>query len=281
MLPVVAVRGRRDGPYLLATGAVHGDEYEGPVAIQRLAATLDPDGFAGLFVGVPVVNTAAYAARSRTTPADGLDLNRVFPGASGGGPSHALAAVLFDTFVAACDALIDMHSGGVRLVHLPLIGWYSGDDGAAERIARGFGPAFHPWILGDVPGVLSREAARAGKLALGAEWGGGARLDPAGVDGYVAGMRHVLAALDPDTPTSGALDLRAPIAGGYQAAERSGLFVPVVALGEPVTEGRLLGVLYDPLGELQAEIRAQRSGLVAGLAHLALVQAGERVVYIG
>src|SRR5689334_20922041 len=30
------------GPTILITGGIHGDEYEGPIAINRLAQTLDP-----------------------------------------------------------------------------------------------------------------------------------------------------------------------------------------------------------------------------------------------
>lgn len=66
--------------------------------------------------------------------------------------------------------------------------WYAGGS-EAEQLAHSFGSGLAPWLIATVPGVLSYEAHRAGKIALGAEWGGGARLDPAGVAGYTAGLR--------------------------------------------------------------------------------------------
>lgn len=170
---------------MVVTGAVHGDEYEGPAAIHRLFNELDTTALSGTVIGLPIVNVAAWQARTRVSPLDGLDLNRLFPGPAVGqpsSPSYALAHALFTTFVQPCDVLIDLHSGGAKLVHLPMIGWYAGD-ATAEHLARTFDPALHPWLIPDRVGVLSCEARRAGKVALGAEWGGGTRLDNQGGNG--------------------------------------------------------------------------------------------------
>lgn len=284
-LPVLAARGVESGHTLLVTGGVHGDEYEGPAAIHALFRELNPAQLRGRLLGLPVINTAAWEARSRFTPADGADLNRAFPGTQEEAkcPTEALAGVIFQDFVSPCDVLIDLHSGGVKLVHLPLIGWYAGGSKEAERLARGFGETLHPWLVRDVQGVLSAEAHRAGKVALGAEWMGGGRLDPEGVKVYSSGVRRVMAALGmlPLMEESPSLDTRPPIAGDYQQTPVAGLFLPRVALGERVDRGTVIGVMHDPVGEQVAEIQAERDGIVAGLAHLAYLQPGERVAYVG
>jgi predicted deacylase len=300
-LPALAARGKADGPILLVMGGVHGDEYEGPAAIARLFQELEagrsereaatdrggaPGLQCGLLLGLPVVQTAARAAHCRVGPVDGVDLNRAFPGSreADGRPTPALAHAVFETFVRRCDALIDLHSGGAALVHLPLAGWYA-DSREAERLARGFGPAFHPWRLPDVPGVLSAEAHRAGKVAIGAEWGGGARLDPAGVAAFTQALRRALVALEMRPPEGEvdepSLDPRPSIAGDYQTTPLGGLFSPAVQLGDRVTAGALLGVIQDDWGEVTAEIRAARGGMVAGLPHRPLLRAGDRVAYVG
>jgi predicted deacylase len=334
-LPVLAARGMAFGPILLVTAAVHGDEYEGPAAIARLFQELQEAPLRGMLLGLPVVHGAAWEARSRVSPADGIDLNRVFLGSPagyerGGGqmfawpapdsltgppsppilggvteceppapaqraalppelggwggradsPTEALAYAVFETFVRRCDVLIDLHSGGAALVHLPLVGWYRGGS-EAERLACGFGAAFHPWLLPDVPGVLSAEAHRAGKVALGAEWHGGARLDLDGVAAYADGLRRVMAALEmlPAGPLQEP-DSRPPVAGGYQTTPAGGLFIPRVKLGERVEAGAVLGVI-DNLEGAVTEIRAERAGTVAGLPHRALLHPGDRVAYVG
>jgi predicted deacylase len=284
-LPVLAARGVQTGPTLLVTGGIHGDEYEGPAAIQALFNQVEAAQLCGTLLGLPVANVAAWEARSRVSPADGLDLNRLFhrpaqPGQSQS-PSQALAEAIFETFISRCDVSIDLHSGGARLVHLPLAGWYAGGSDEAEQLARGFGPALHPWLVPDVPGVFSYESHRTGKLALGAEWGGGGRLDPVGVESYETGLRRVLVRLGMIAADPGELDTRPPIRGDYQVTKMAGLFIPAVRLGQPVELGELLGLLYDSLGLVISEVRAVRAGLVAALPHLALLRPGDRITYIG
>jgi predicted deacylase len=284
-LPVLAARGIEDGPTLLVTGGVHGDEYEGPAAIHALFEAIDTAALRGRLIAVPVVHVAAWEARLRVSPADGQNLNRLFPGppTAPAGPTEALAQVVFDMFVRACDVLIDLHSGGAALVHLPMIGWYVGEEGVAKPCARQFGGGLHPWIMPDVPGVLSYEAHRAGKTALGAEWGGGARLDLAGVAAYTSGLRRVLSllAMLPAPLEMVAPDERPPLQGDYQETTQGGLFVPCVALGDRVTQGAPLGVLRDAPGNVIAEVRAERTGMLAALPHIALLRPGDRIAYIG
>ena len=281
-LPVLAARGAHDGPTILLTGGVHGDEYEGPAAIHRLFNTLDLSQLRGCLIGLPIVNVAAYRARARTSPVDGVDLNRTFPGTIADQPSlsYRLAHHIFTTFIEPCDLLVDLHSGGAKLVHLPMVGWYAGDE-TAEQLARTFHPALHPWLIPDREGVLSYAARQAGKVALGAEWGGGARLDNQGVAAYVAGITQLLVTFGNSHHSVSELDARPPIAGTYQEVPSGGLFVATVVLGEWVAAGAILGRLYDELGEEVAVIVAERTGLVAALAHNALLDPGDRVAYLG
>lgn len=156
---------------------------------------------------------------------------------------------------------------------------YAGDT-TAEQLARQFDPALHPWLIPDRAGVLSYEARRAGKVAIGAEWGGGARLDGAGVMAYTSGVRCVLAALS-SSDAEAVVDARTPIAGSYQMVESGGLFVAAITLGDQVAAGDILGLLYDPLGQVANIVRAECSGIVAALAHNALLDTGDRVAYLG
>jgi hypothetical protein len=62
-------------------------------AIRHVFHTLDPDQMIGTFIGIPVANPLAYAARTRATPSsiDGLNLARVFPGDPEGTLTRRLA----------------------------------------------------------------------------------------------------------------------------------------------------------------------------------------------
>ena len=279
-LPVLAAQGVRPGPMLLAVAGVHGDEHEGTAAIHALFEDMDTSELNGTIVGLPVANVAATAAHSRTSPSDGGDLNRFFPG-DDKSLTGRLARTIFDHFVQSCDVLIDMHSGGSRLMHLPLVGWYAGSEDA-ERLARRFGESFHPWLIPDVPGVLSYEAYRLGKIALGLEWGGGGALDPLGVTAYKTGLLGVMSSLAMlPSRAEPMFDPRPPIAGDYLTVETDGFFRAEAALGDHVTVGTCIGVMTGTLGELVASVHTTREGTLAALPHIPRLEAGDRVAYIG
>lgn len=281
--PVIAVRGAQSGPRIVITGGVHGDEYEGPSAIFKFMGQLEPGRLSGQVTAVPVANPAAWARRQRTTPVDDGDLNRHFPDRHPETPTGQLAERIFETFVRHCDLLIDLHSGGLRMVHLPLIGWYRQTAPDAENLARRFHGALHPWIIPDAVGVLTYEAVRLGKTAFGAEWGGGGGLDLAGVEAICTGLLRTLQVLDVyeglELPV--AVDDRSPIAGDYLVSPHTGLFQPGVRLGEAVAQGQPLGEILNAIGERLAAPTAPVAGTVAALPHLAWVLAGERIAYIG
>ena len=67
-----------------AFGGVHGDEYEGVLAIPEVMRRLDPAAMRGAVIAVPVCNVPAFATATRSSPIDGLNMARVFPGDPGG-----------------------------------------------------------------------------------------------------------------------------------------------------------------------------------------------------
>ena len=79
-LPLLYVTGQRPGPTLVVTAAVHGDEYEGVEAIPQIFQQIAPADLRGKLVMVPICNMPAYEAATRSSPIDGLNLARVFPG---------------------------------------------------------------------------------------------------------------------------------------------------------------------------------------------------------
>lgn len=170
-LDVFECVGQSPGPSVLVTAGVHGDEYEGPAAIAEMASWLSPPSLRGTVCMIPVANAFAFAAGTRTSPMDGINLARVFPGNKDGAPTERLAHFLFDEFASKGQYVIDLHNGGVEYEFLPVAGFYgrASVENPAFRAASAMGlPAL--WQLPETSGVLSREAARAGKVAIGAEY---------------------------------------------------------------------------------------------------------------
>jgi predicted deacylase len=266
-------------------GAVHGDEYEGVVAAGALIRGLHGAALRGQVTLLPVANPPAYAAGTRVSPLDGLNLARVFPGDDGGRPTERIAAVLSREVIRRADFLIDLHSAGQHYAMPLLCGAYTGDDAvgrAGRDAALAFGaPVFwaHPTVN---PGRSLSVAVAAGVPCLYAECGGGGRVRPADVAAYVDGVRRVLAHLGmlppgaPPPPPPPAVWLRSD--GDTDAAlavARAGLLVSRAAPLDVVAGGDVLGEVVDDAGTVLETLRAPSGGRVAMARRTARVRPGD------
>ena len=84
-LPLMVVRGERDGPVLWISAGMHGQEMSGiPVIWDIIKKRVDPKTLRGTVVGAPLLNPFSFNGRTYYTPEDGYNVNRVFPGDPGG-----------------------------------------------------------------------------------------------------------------------------------------------------------------------------------------------------
>jgi hypothetical protein len=86
--------------------------------------------------GGPGSESARFCGRHATNPDDGLNLARCFPGSVSGKATERLAASLFEHLGVGADYLIDLHSGGVEYVFLPLAGFYGPAEKSNHTVAR-------------------------------------------------------------------------------------------------------------------------------------------------
>ena len=138
---LVTIEATTDGPTVAIFGAVHGDELEGVAATRAVARHVASTRWsAGRLLLVPVANPLAFATRTRTTPSDGANLARCFPGAVDGTDTERIADVLTRNVIAGCDLLIDLHSAGVAYSMPVFAGCVGGDTELARRsVDRGDG----------------------------------------------------------------------------------------------------------------------------------------------
>jgi len=104
-----------DGPVVVVSGAVHGDEYEGPVVIGELLRQTRVQDVRGQLILLPGFNGPAMRAGRRTSPIDHLNLNRVFPGDDFGSPTQQIARYVADHIFTRADFYLDLHAGGRTL----------------------------------------------------------------------------------------------------------------------------------------------------------------------
>jgi len=283
--------GPHEGPHLLITGGVHGDEFEPVAAIRRLADVLDHENLRGKVTLAPVVNEPAFCSGRRTAD-DGLDLARTCPGRPDGSITERIAHALSE-LIRSADYYIDLHSGGVALEILPLVGYVLHADRAVLDRQRRMARAFNlPVVWGTSASLDGRSlsvARDAGVPAIYAEWGGAGRCNPKGVAAYVVGCLDVAAELglldrsrrpsavrhvvEDDRPESGHLQVCHP-------SPIAGLFEPCVVLGERVLRGDAIGTVTDTSGMQAEPIKSAREGIVLCLRSLARVEEGDSLAVI-
>ena len=113
-IPIVVIK-NGSGPTLLLTAGTHGDEYEGQIALHDLTRELDPVTVQGRVIILPAHHFPACMAGTRTSPIDGRDINRTFPGDDKGTFAQILSHYVTHFLLPMADAVMDLHSGGRHL----------------------------------------------------------------------------------------------------------------------------------------------------------------------
>lgn len=279
--PLTTLRGRQPGPTLALLGGVHGDEDEGVLAVHLVVKEVAELPLVGTLRAVSPANPIAWAAQSRTCPLDGENLARCFPGDSEGSPTAVLARGITDNVIDGADALIDLHSAGLRY-RMPLFCGFTRASTAAEgseRAAVAFGAPLI-WVHANAaPGRSLSVAAERGIPAVYVECSGGGSIWGGELDAYVLGVLSVMADLgmvpvtlrrfgDAETQWvygTGDLDKGAQ-------ARHDGLFVGSTSVKSVVPEGGEIGRIFDYQGRLLETFLAPHEGIVMFLRRQARTQ---------
>ena len=289
-VPVISLKNGA-GLVVLILGGTHGDEFEGPAAIMRLAAHLEIENLQGQVILIPGLNAPAFMASSRVSPLDGANLNRAFPGDANGGPTAMLAHFVETEVLPLCDAVIDLHSGGKASYFQPCALATNANDpdlfAKNVTLARAFGLPL-VWVLGannDNRSVNSA-AERANVPMIAAELGGGGGVDPSvsnlAEDGLLRCLAHlgVMSHEAPPVPAPRFVEVASSLHSIY--APSDGLFDRAVCAGQNVTAGDVAGNFHYPAEPQRASVTLAfaNSGLV--LAHCArgLVARGELLALV-
>lgn len=291
-VPVSVVHGTRPGPVLALTAGVHGQEYTPILALQRLLTTIDPRTLGGTVVMVHVANMPSYLSRTiYYSPADGKNLNRVFPGRADGTLSERIADVLTREVIDRATHVVDLHCGDGNESLRPYSYWMTNGtpsvaDGS-KQLALAFGLDHIVVDRGrpDDPRAsiyLANTAITRGKPGLTIESGGLARTDEesiARIERGVAGvLRHLRMREEGPAPVAN------PILIERSEVLRSGatgIFHPAVERGHTVAKGTVIGRVTDFHGRLLEEVRAPFAGEILYVLGTPPISKGEPIAFVG
>ena len=286
--PILVVRGVEEGPRLWLNGATHGDEPEGPLSIFWALQALDPQKLRGTVAAVPAMNVAGFTAGTRGDPLDtfAYDMNRIYPGKPDGYPTERVAFAHWQAMKDNCDLQIAIHSGGEHSYLAHMI--FASDNPVSMELAAAMGPqwplVFRSPVGGGNPSSM---IGSLGKGGITVELGGNCRSltrdlhvvaqDLAG--SYLNVMRHY-------SMIEGEATYAPAWHQGYQIAvlaPTTGIFVgnPDLPFETPITQGTPLGSIYNLYGDIVAELKAPKDGVVFGLRSRPSVLEGQWCCFFG
>jgi hypothetical protein len=279
-MPVHVIRGKKPGPRLFVSAAIHGDELNGVEIIRRLLKQPALNKLHGDLIAIPMVNVYGIIHHSRYLP-DRRDLNRSFPGSKTGSLAARLADLFMTEIVVKCTHGIDLHTGAIHRSNLPQIR-ANLDDAETLSLAKSFHvPVLLNSNLRD--GSLRESAAARDIPMLLYEAGEALRFNEvsirAGLNGILEVMRHLqmLAVRKNQKHTAEPFVARS---SQWIRAPGSGIFRAAKSLGEKVKRNDVVGAINDPVATLETPVISPCHGLIIGRSEIPLVHEGEAIYHI-
>ena len=278
-LPIRVIRGRKDGPIVFISAAIHGDELNGIEIIRRIRKLNILNKLKGTLILVPIVNVYGIMNLSRYLP-DRRDLNRSFPGSIKGSLASRVAKIFFDEIVSRCDLGIDLHTASIHKSNLPQVRTNI-DNEYTFKLAKSFeAPVILHSELRD--GSLRSVAQDSGIPILLYEAGEALRFDEVCIRIGVKGIINVLREINM-LPTVSRKILKTPIItrnSNWIRTNESGMLRTIKALGDLVKKDEIIAFIDEPLGDDSFPIRSPFDGVIIGKSEIPLIQEGDAVFHI-
>lgn len=276
-LEVHLFRAKKEGPVLLLTGGMHGDEINGVEILRRLIdqKLLTPE--IGSVVAVPLINVFGFIQKERDMP-DGKDINRSFPGSKSGSLARLVAHTLMKQVLPYTDFGVDFHTGGQSRRNFPHIRCKL-DVEQNKVLAKAFAP---PMIVNSsfIEHSFREASHKKGKQILVFESGEANRFYDlgiqAGIDGTLRLMKHLKMRTEAPENNETAIFAKST----WVRAKSAGMFHSMIDEGDAITKNQLIGTITDPYGQKSIKVKSAKKGQVMGLTKAPVVHKGDALVHV-
>lgn len=298
-IPVMILRGNKDGPVLWMNGAVHGDELNGLLAMRKVVFELNPGELKGTIVCTPISNPMGFQGRNKLNPIDSLDLDQQFPGSAQGSFTERVAYELFKEIKEKANYLISFHTIGTPYTAKPYIVFKTipnvrpGMNEEIKKLAVSFGIYANCNVniataAGENPGPLNAsidvQAALNGIPCFMAEIGGGGRFENENIEIAVTGIYNTLKTCgmipgDPKLPEKQIL----VTSRKHLRCQSGGMVIMECVPGQIVKKGQRIAHLID-IGSEAPEIErieADQDMYIISARVNPPVDTGDRIAFAG
>ncbi|KOS08347.1 succinylglutamate desuccinylase [Flavobacterium akiainvivens] len=280
-IPIIVERSRLEGPVVLFSAGLHGDEINGIEVVRQIITRKINKPKRGTIICIPVVNIFGFVNKSREFP-DGRDLNRVFPGSKNGSLASRFAWHILKEIIPHVDYCVDFHAGGASRFNAPQIRIAPGN-AELEHLSDVFNAPFTLYSK-NISGSFRSACGKLGVKILLFEGGKSLDINEDITREGVQGAKRILAHLDMLNPKKTAHEAEKPpvriTSSTWIRARNSGLFQNKTAAGKYVQKGEVLAHITDPFGKFDKKVHAPYSGYIINSNDAAIVYQGDAIFHI-
>lgn len=290
MTPITVIK-NGDGPTAIITGANHGDEYEGPVALLNLVNEVRLEEVSGRLIIVPMMNYPAFCAGKRNSPIDDGNMNRSFPGNLDGSATEKVADYFNRVLLPLSDYVLDIHSGGRTLNFVPFAAAHVLEDKdqqqKCEAAMRAFAAPYSVMLLElDAESMYDTAAENQGKVFVSTELGGGGSTSCITNEITKTGIANFCAhagIFNRPLISRETINIDMPDGDCFVTSQNTGLLELVVDIGETVSKGQLIAKIHhtERNGIPAEQYFASIDGILIGRHHPGLIRPGDSLAVIG
>lgn len=279
-IPIIVERSKKEGPVVLFTAGLHGDEINGTEIVRELIVKKINKPKRGTIICIPVINIFGFVNQTREFP-DGRDLNRIFPGSKTGSLASQFAYYILKEIIPHIDYAIDFHAGGAQRFNAPQIRIVP-NNAELKTLSDVFGAPFTLYS-NNISGSFRSSCDKMNVKMLLFEGGKSVDINNGVTKEALEGTKRFLKHFD-------MLKNKHEISKPHQTiyietsdwvrANFSGMFHGLKQIGSYVTKGELLAKISDPFGKVSHKLKAPHDGYLINVNDAPIVYQGDAVFHI-
>ena len=280
-IPIIVERSKLDGPTVLFTACLHGDEINGTEIVRQLIVQKINKPKRGTIICIPIINIFGFINKTREFP-DGRDLNRVFPGSKTGSLASRFAYYILKEIMPHVDYVIDYHAGGASRFNAPQIRIVP-ENPELKELSDVFNAPFTLFSK-NISGSFRNSCDKLGVKMLLFEGGKSLDINEEVTNDAIEGTKRFLDHLDMLNPRKKAnIKSKKPIyieKSNWVRAKYSGMFHGLVKIGSFIKKGELIATISDPYGKVEHKMKAPHDGYVINVNDAPIVYQGDAIFHV-
>lgn len=280
-IPIIVERSSIDGPTVLFTAGIHGDEINGIEIVRQLIIQKINKPKIGTIICIPIVNIFGFVNKSRDFP-DGRDLNRVFPGSKNGSLASRFAYHILKEIMPLVDYTVDFHAGGASRFNVPQIRIVPGNE-ELKKLGDIFDAPFTLYSK-NIAGSFRNSGSKMGIKMLLFEGGKSLEINHGVATEAVNGVKRLLFSLNMLSIKHKVEQQKKPTIyiekSSWVRAKCSGLLHDNSLIGIYVKKGDVLGLITDPFGRFEQKVKAPNDGYIINANLSPIVYEGDAIYHL-